>query len=226
MDTNTNNNLDNKNGNHIDFFAPKILWFIIGILLLVVVVGASAWWQEIKDSEKTENFPITCSRSYRCFPNQNPANTTDTSTWKTYSSSKYGYQFQYPANLFTEEDEDGFAIKSSQMRMYTGGGVGEEGEEGKDWVRGYIIFVSKEEVKNDIKNLESQDPEYNVTKLNYNNIEAYKVEADVPSSGPEVYIKIPNSNFYIRIGYGSGLISDTEPAKIFDQILSTFKFAK
>src|SRR5690348_13267694 len=95
----------NKPDNHIDFFAPKVLWLIIGILLLVVIIGASSWWQEVKKSEKIEKLPITCSRDYRCAPNvENSSNTADTSTWKTYSNAEFGFEFKYPTNWSYDND--------------------------------------------------------------------------------------------------------------------------
>jgi hypothetical protein len=71
----------NKQPNHIDFFAPKVLWTIIGVLLLVVVAGSVAWYREIKKTPKVAD------------QQQNA-----TADWKTFSDSKYGFEFKYPSS--------------------------------------------------------------------------------------------------------------------------------
>ncbi len=84
-----------KPDNHIDFFAPKILWTIIGFLLLVVIVGGMLWWKEVKSESLLERkiacaqdatLPVPCG-------SLNPK-----SDWKTYSNTEYGFEFKYPSH--------------------------------------------------------------------------------------------------------------------------------
>lgn len=73
---------NNKPDNHIDFFAPKVLWTIIGVLMFVVVVGSIAWYDVIKNTPKVDQQVTT-----------NP-----TAEWKTYSNNEYGFEFKYPSS--------------------------------------------------------------------------------------------------------------------------------
>lgn len=194
-------------------FGPK---FFIAIVAILVVAGAACggiWWWA--------NHPLVSPHPVAS-PTLDP-----TADWKTYTNTEYGFEFKYPNDLYTEENEYAFRLKSSPRELYEiydGGGARPEGVEGKDWVRGYTISVRKKDVNN--ISLISEDEDYQVIKLNYSNIEAYEIRADVPGT-PPVYIKNPHiPNSFIEMGYGNGLENSNEAEKVFDQILSTFKFTK
>ncbi len=195
---------------------PKQPWFskhmILGLVFVFAVAAASVagiyYWQTVRQ----------IPTSYAPIVHKDP-----TADWKTYTNDKYGYEFKYPGNLYPETGEYSFTINSSPLdNVYVGGGVGLEGIEGQDWFRGYSIWVSNEDEKD--VNLVSKG-EYQVTKLNQSNIEAYEISADIPASGPDVFIKNPKlPNSFVRMGYNSGLKNSQEVDKVFNQILSTFKF--
>lgn len=79
------------------FLSHKVLYSVIGVLLLVVIVG-SAWWQMAKQT--TENLQQA---------NQNQEVEEDVpgadavipyyNDWKTYTNTKYGFEFMYPKEL-------------------------------------------------------------------------------------------------------------------------------
>jgi hypothetical protein len=94
---------NNQSGNHVDYFTPKILWSIIGFLLLVVIVGSVLWWQETKKTDQALNQQNTClagTPAEEC--NDNPAQNS-TANWKTYSNSEFSYEFKHPASKVSHQ---------------------------------------------------------------------------------------------------------------------------
>ncbi|MDB4939598.1 MAG: hypothetical protein JWO40_23 [Candidatus Doudnabacteria bacterium] len=145
---------------------------------------------------------------------------------QTYTDSKYKFEFKYPKNLYTKTNDSAFnhtfRISNTSLPIYDGGGVKPSGVEGKDWIPGYEIYVGLQ----DVKNVSLVSSEYYVVKkLNLPQIEAYEISGDSPSSGPDVFIKNPNlPNSFIEVSYNNGLPDASEADKVFNQILSTFKF--
>jgi hypothetical protein len=100
-------NQNQQPDNHIDYFAPKILWTIIAVLLLVVIVGSVAWWKEIKKASPDN--PTTCAErklaeGEKCMEGVLYVN--DTRDWKTYTNTEYGFEFKYPTNSVIDETID------------------------------------------------------------------------------------------------------------------------
>ncbi|HEX9503169.1 MAG TPA: hypothetical protein VF974_02500 [Patescibacteria group bacterium] len=81
--------------NHIDYFAPKILWTIIGVLLLVVAAGSVLWWQEIQLVKDLSQVKQACAQIFAP-PCGSSSKSSQTADWKTYTNSEYGFQFKYP----------------------------------------------------------------------------------------------------------------------------------
>jgi hypothetical protein len=77
--------------NHIDFFAPKILWLIIGVLMFVVVVGSIAWWEEMKKQS-------SYSPSVR--------ELEEMANWKTHTDTELGFEFRYPSDWKVEASSE------------------------------------------------------------------------------------------------------------------------
>ena len=70
---------------------PKPLKIAEIILLIVVVLGVGGWWLMKKPAQVAQ-------------PSPTPIVDVDTTGWKTYQNTKYGFEFRYPADLSIGED--------------------------------------------------------------------------------------------------------------------------
>ncbi|MCL5407548.1 MAG: hypothetical protein M1429_03575 [Patescibacteria group bacterium] len=70
----------------------KILLIILGVLLLVSV--GVIFWLSKNSSTKFQTSPTNTPNSTSLAPN------IDTSDWKTFANTKYGYSFKYPSNWY------------------------------------------------------------------------------------------------------------------------------
>ncbi len=112
---------DPQNPKHIHKFTGLI---ILMILVGVGVVGGLWWWNQIQVNQAEEIVPTFTPRMDF---NSNP----DISVWKTYTNTKYGLSFQYPADLLLSENPYGdrtesgiyleltFLTQGSQTAKYT-----------------------------------------------------------------------------------------------------------
>lgn len=87
----------NRPDNHIDYFAPKVLWTILVILLLVVVLGIIAYAYIMKDIERN-------LYQARTAPTQRSEQSAIPADWKTYRNEEYGFEFKYPSDWKMEPE--------------------------------------------------------------------------------------------------------------------------
>jgi len=80
----------------------KILYSVIGVLLLIVIVGAAYWWK--MEKQTSENLQQANQNQ-----ETNP-NSTDSIDWKTYMNTEYGFEFKYPTNWTKSENSNGVTL--------------------------------------------------------------------------------------------------------------------
>ena len=79
----------------------KLLWLVVGVLLLVVVVGTVAWWK-VETSCPPQSIKI---KGGCAFPNSGQSAVP--SGWKTYTNSQYGFELEYPADWKYDVNKNG-----------------------------------------------------------------------------------------------------------------------
>lgn len=153
-----------------------------------------------------------------------PTITDETSNWKTYSSNKHGFSVKYPEdpNLFLSQtnDNNGFQLRSYSIGL----GVNTEQE-----VRGFMgeSFPPRYE---ELKYFGNIPPLINKRKIIIDGVEALRADAIGKYEQDfdlDVVIFANKSSLYSftldRIAAKS-LNTLERDKKVFDQILSTFKF--
>ncbi len=96
---------------------PSIISLLLWALLITVLWTWQTFFVQHQEVNKLTNvsaFPSPSSLSSTTL-STSQAQTTNISTWKTYSSAQYDFSFQYPPNLYFEDD--------SQIRGLDGQGV-------------------------------------------------------------------------------------------------------
>jgi len=199
---------------------------VIGVLLLVVVVGTYFWWQEIKKTQEADNSQQE-ARLRQDFGGQSVVPTD----WKTYTNTEYGFEFKYP-NEWTIEDtfEKGAinlispellkALKALQLA-------------GQGDVPPNIIGIYSRDNTNNLSLLEFTKnyengwfTEYKLktnTTVDGHSAIKYSDENVIAGSVPLIatFIQLKNKVLIAQLQYGEeGMV------KMYDQILSTFKFTK
>lgn len=102
------NNQSTNSPNLPKWMTPRVLWSVIGILLVVVVVGSVALWQVQKNEEESlRNTLLNSGNDLPIFSGSN--NPSDpTSTWKTYTNSAENLEFMYPNTFGVTKDANNY----------------------------------------------------------------------------------------------------------------------
>src|SRR3989344_6809493 len=86
------------------------IWKVIALTLLVIVLLGVGYYYSV--NSKTAYAPSNTS-NYSVSPSPSATQAAQTETLKTYSNTKYGYSFEYPANWqvmgTTSDDNIGLA---------------------------------------------------------------------------------------------------------------------
>ncbi|RJQ25953.1 hypothetical protein C4577_04370, partial [Candidatus Parcubacteria bacterium] len=146
----------------------------------------------------------------------------DTSNWKTYINTQYGFSFKYPANYFIYESNDPNGnIDTTTISNYDHSDFssGRKNSEDKDVFLMYVTHpwqkdVSLEKIKKYYGNYLIQD--YKVDGIT--GFRATRNEKVGINNFTVVIIK-NNKEYYFTLG-----AIDSRYADVFNQILSTFKF--
>ncbi len=153
-------------------------------------------------------------------------------TLQTYTDTQYGFEIKYPKNLYPAKyQNDLFVLNSTSLPLELGGAV-PDGVNGKDFVtQGYTIYIDHEDDAN--LNIYLKDFPSKVKTLN--DIDSRKVYQFFDSSEmktPIIFIETsPASKNYLTVNYDyrcndGKTCTQTEVEKVFNQILSTFKFTE
>lgn len=210
--------MENQNqqpGNHIDYFAPKILWTIIIALLLVVVVGSVLWYQEenktVSSNQETDcNGPMqdgpyleVMATLEKCLQKQQ----AEMATWKTYTNAEYGFEFKYPPQF------NDFKNRGNKIPIVLAGSNGNislwdiDGEFSIEGIIEIENFTGFEIVKNP----------YQVT-LNRGSFIRDKIKTDSIECAENIYFNRSEKLIHVSFSF-----CDDD---LINQILSTFKFVE
>ncbi len=208
--------------NHIDYFAPKVLWGIIVFLLLIVIAGSVYWWQEVKKEQEASKQPAA---------NSNQETQTSTSDWKTYINTEYGFEFQYP-NDWSIVQADGKASYEitavASKEKLSNPNYGSEGV-GPDIIFNHYSSIS-EEPENKSNNFNAKTIQEFIDrnilisenkKINFAGYEAYEMTRG--GLGASYAIMINKNGQVYEILFTSKAYK-SELNSVENQVLSTFKF--
>jgi hypothetical protein len=98
----TNNLLSTQPPKSSWFLNPKVLYSVIGVLLLVLILGL-VYWPRI-EKEPTVNQPEERTNINQT-TNQNPSE-----EWNTYQDEKYKFSITYPRNDVEIQDDLGYRV--------------------------------------------------------------------------------------------------------------------
>ena len=181
-----------------------------------------------KDQNKSSETEKLADQILSTFKFLDQTKTTETENWKTFTSDKFKYSLKYPANwIFSYEAKDfgqstGILSPEYQKAM----------ESGENYLEKSSIGIIVENIGN--KTIDKYMDEINTSTGVKNNIN-YKYENEIIIDsqrgiltkggccgrfGYHIFVK-SNGNLYIF-----SLTGDYRNNKVFDQILSTFKFTQ
>ncbi len=183
----------------------KVIPFII-VAVLIVLVGAGSY---VLGTKKT---PTPTENKVVAQPSPTPID--ETTNWKTYSDQKYYYAIKYPNDWILKQTPSGGILISSADSTHDSSVFPKKGAELIVWpnnnppVTSFDFFVDSQHT------------------INLNNLDAtmYEVSgAGIENKGITVAIKQKDNN-YLTIDFYYEQSRKEELRKLFDQILSTFKF--
>jgi hypothetical protein len=175
----------------------KILWTVIGVLILVVMVGAAFWWKEIK----TAQVP--------CIPDCGlGGENNQKANWKTYTNTEYGFEFKYPSvQLLEKQDVKAFDDILFLIKTY------ESKEDGSRYKTTVSVsnapFDNFAEIKNDTDFIVLAESKKIINGISWNII---SLESKAYKNKFTLAVTVKNN-------LGFSIMSEYS-----DQILSTFKF--
>jgi hypothetical protein len=219
---------------------------LISIAVLAVIAGVAVWayfalnqTQNLSSVKVNHKPTVTATnQGSTTTPSLSTATSSpiDTGNWQTYSNNQYGFSFKYPTSLSEYKNQYSiFTIQSTPKQLVFGEGFGAKGTEGVDFVtQGFQFNLVGLKSRSDFKN-GLQDSTYDITKLKLSNIQATRYDdTGGVTRGPVVAIEDPNSpSEYVLFNYAAqcddGVIDGQQCTidqveKLFNQILSTFKF--
>lgn len=185
------------------FTSHEFLYFVIGVLLLVVIGGSVYLYQAEKQiSENSKQ--IT----------QSPA-----TGWKTYTNTEHGFEFKYPSGFDVAERMDGSVV-------YVAKGKVEFYEIGSD---NSFFTITRGVDKDSVKIQSDLLKNFKTTAILIDGKQFQKIEGDdigryEGSSAGKVVI-ISNENYLIKIEERPGAkLQNFDVLEMSAHILSTFKF--
>ena len=208
----------------------------IGIILLVaIIIGAIFWWQGKSISQQ----PIV-NNNKSVKPVVNQMVVDEIAGWQTYANAKYGFEFKYPKDWKANIASDGVAENCNNGKTSCSNLEPEKQKAGGNLEGGdysctdSINFgIIKNEKKLQVRDFLSEeygwDKESGIIKNNdiqetkFGNGFAYRFMEISGFDGSEY------SNFWVTLDDGNffnmvGIHLDADENKIFNQIISTFKF--
>lgn len=217
-------------------FAPIIL--LVGILVTVVIAGGAYYLGTLKTNSKVVNPVVTyqvspfpsaspvkvcnmlcvkgshCDNG-QCVPDQTTSPSADTSGWKTYTNTTYGYSLKYPPSYTVPNQQSDREI--SQL--------------GKDTqiciIQNVTCIIPIHSIKNTNnfsaeEYIKTQQSLYPIRKQTINSIEWVFWDNTTSPYSSRNYYTIHNGNIYEI----DGATSKEDYVILSNQILSSFKFTQ
>ena len=189
---------------------------LVGIVFVVIIAGG-AYYLGKSGGTKQSPAPVVTSQT----PQPSPTSTVEeVSTWKIYNSKKYGYSFKYPTEWSSEEIIPARPDELTEQNCW---------EPAADIEMG--VTVKKDSINSgELKGL--GDNQIQISK-SYSQVSGVLYRTRGTGEGGSLYrqdfIFTKNNNYYwisLSARYKGPNTTQTEESanKIFDQILSTFKF--
>ncbi|HEV7423773.1 MAG TPA: PsbP-related protein [Candidatus Paceibacterota bacterium] len=187
---------------------------LIGALVVVVAIGGYFVWSKKPSQSNQQQVSTT------------PASTSTLADWKTYTNTKYGFEFNYPSNLVLDEfgGVDGLGVKYFHVKLNTI----EDKKFKCDGCDGPLTFFQVSYIMSKIGqgSCDLKDPLSHSSELNVGSVLWKKCFYEGGMNGPQLIMShSPDNVSYYQIyaeNYGGQYGVDHQ--KIVDQILSTFKF--
>lgn len=215
---------------------------ILGIIVALFAFGLGGYFlgisksQTIYPSQQAKASPAVAQPS----PTNNPISAGDsaTSTWKVYQDPKYGFSFKYHSNaqvstgtvasMLSRQEDNGITVKPPYEAPYdkwwTMDLVVRDNPQGTDAQT--IINNYIEELKKTCSPPACGTPSMIQNTLKpYQNgvVNGYIFHIGAETDSAMVVLTIGNKTYIFRMSGDQGYVTDSG-LKIFDQILSTFKF--
>lgn len=210
-------------------FTPVLV--LIGVLVIIAVAGGAYYVGKSQIS-------AVSSPSLQPVPLQNP--TGGTTDWKTYQDTKTGFSFKYPSNaqasteavfsMLSLQEDDGINVKppyeAPYNKWYTMDLVvrgNPQGIDAKTIINNYIEDIKKT----------CSPPACGTPAMIQNTLKPYQngvINGYIFHIGAEtdsvMVVQVKGNKAYIfRMSGDQGYVTDSG-LKIFDQILSSFKFTQ
>ena len=152
-------------------------------------------------------------------------NISDTSNWKTYTSSEQKFSFKYPESYtLVSSKTDGILLSKIENQIVKGGGFGGGDVLSKGSAISLQIWPSKDLTEASLQAEFGRDIVLRNTMLDGKNA----IEIIFPNNQPLRHVFIPYNGIVLDISINVGFETDQEIASKylseFDQILSTFQF--
>ena len=192
----------------------KVLYTVLGVLLLVLIAGSYFWWQEIKKSEISQEAPTLRSEQ-----------SDVPSDWKTYTNTDYGFEFKYPSYFIISSDDKTIIFDIDE---FSGLEISTENNLSNlnltQWLTSSEQYNSKDEIDK-ILNESEVGFSFQQNELRVDDKIGLKHKYD-GEGGAVIYVFLPNNNkiYILRLGSDSHFYNQENLILDFDQILSTFKF--
>lgn len=212
-----------------------VIYILVGVLILSFVAGGAYFLG--KSSEPKPSTPVVSQT-----PQPTPSPTPDeTVNWKTYTDVKNGFELKYPSNaevssqklysMLSVASSDGISIAPPYQEPY-------------DKYYSFDIVVrnnpnnldAKSTINNYAEDIKKNcsPPACGVPKMIADTLKPYKtgdLDEYIFHTGAEtnsaIVVQVQNNKTYIfRMTGDQGNVSDPYGLRLFDQILSTFKFTQ
>ncbi|MGD0977257.1 MAG: hypothetical protein ABR875_03120 [Minisyncoccia bacterium] len=165
---------------------------------------------------KSQNCPsdlsVACGKTDQILSTFKFTSQIDTSSWKTYTNSQYGFEFKYPSNY-------------SEVLPAPGGGVNPEGYTsfiaGSKSTTFHLNFTKFSGSVSELVALNKQQKAFSVQFSSPQTITEQKTINNLDITWYD-----NNQVYFVSNGFGFMLFSDDKNVSMIDQILSTFKFTK
>lgn len=193
--------------------APIIL--LLAIATLVLAIGGYYWItsQPAKSIPQatTQTSPITYATS-----------NIDTSNWKTYTNTKYGFSFKYPPTLEFNSSHDTFSLKTKSAEIISASITTNQ----KAFISDMLYEPCDKVLSDSYKGNSTiciDYPKDRDTKLGTVSAKRFEyIEIGYGGGGANIIqtTQVP----FLQLKLGFAIDSDGNGVEIFNQILSTFKF--